>query len=349
MSARSVVVALLACFAAGAQAQDDSRLRELLAQLGAEDASARDAAQAELERLGAADDTGAVERLLADAAHSSDPEVSVRAQAALCGLRYWDRIFLVGGDWGARAVDLEAGTLAWKVPGACDAWVRERKRGAMAFIAPQSGGLSAVDLRTGELRWKLDGHPMQLGHTQDHWLGYEDGALVCASLDTGLLWTRKEKIDIVLPNPLCLQEEGTHLYLNTKGGLIALDAKTGQVSWRSTVRAYSFACAPGAVYLEVWSSNPPGRVQRLDSASGEVCWEWTAPCKDAICGVCMQNLVGDLLLARTEERSYALEIESGRVRWECDHELQCAIPGPQAYLYPHFPGFRWETHRYCSR
>ncbi len=281
---------LLAC--ARAFAEDDERLRQLVAQLSAEDVSARDAAQSELERLGAADDTGAVERLLADAAKSADPEVSSRARAALRSVRYWERIVVFGGKESVQAFDLPSGEPQWKRQSPfpalqkpwslfahTQAWVSPRQRGVTAILQWFKQGLEAVDLWTGERRWCIEGCESGRQISKDRYLGVDDKHLLWISLPDGAVLWKQELPQLFLGIEECpLAYDGETLVLGTKEGSLAIQTATGVDRWTIPGSALTiFEAGPGQMFAVVYHDHAPTVVERLDPGTGKSLWECAAP------------------------------------------------------------------------
>ncbi|GEM_PF-2812025 len=325
--------ALLLCLAA-ALCADETQVRELVAQLGADEPEAREIADAELRKLGEADAEGLVDRLLEEGSASTDAEVATRCRAILDTLRYWERIVVVGGPK-TGGIDVQSGKFAWSRPrGWCQAWSGERRRGARAWVFDRDGGLECVDLRSGARTWrsKAPGWGQAVGGT--YWLGYSGKPATTLPLADGTYWlgyasnhvVRLSLVDgsttwdVELPQPIhhvrpasvAADEHG--VYVETAEYLIALDAKTGNERWRTN--ASLLGLARGALYVRSAEPGGPQGVQRLDPDTGKPLWSHAGPGGRPAqtlldCGE-KQDLV---LIANDQGHTCAVEATTGKDRW----------------------------------
>lgn len=294
---------------------DETRARELVAQLGADDAEARETADAELRRIGEEDESGDVDRVLEEGVRSRDAEVSARCRAILDTLRYWERIVVVGGRM-ACGFDVLGGRVAWSRPRAwCQAWGGERRRGARAWVFERGGVLECVDLRTGARRWRTRapdwGQPVE----GLYWLGYAGTRVARISLaDGATTW----EIDLPEPirhvRPASVAADRTGVYVETQEHLIALDATDGQERWRS--RAGLLGLVRGALYVVGPDPAGPQGVRRLDPAGGEPLWVHPAPAGQRATLLLECGGPRDLVLfANALGHTIAVEAPTGKDAW----------------------------------
>ncbi len=267
------IACLVVAMAVAALAEADPRVAELIAQLFDADAARREAAQVELERLGAEDTSGDVERAVEEAARSADAEVASRCTAALRAMRPWENLALVAGFGSVQAIDVEAGAIAWTRPGPAEAWVGARVRGCRAYVAPADGGLECRDLRTGAGVWALGGKPLGQPTGVGAWVGEENGRIICASLDTGdIAWSREGRFEVEPPRVVDIASNGNRVFVQTTEGPLALDARTGEWVWGVPDAGAAFQSFPGAVYVFTPCGSGEAEVEGRDPASGVVQW-----------------------------------------------------------------------------
>ncbi len=326
-------------------AADDSRVRELIAQLGADDAAKRDAAATELERLGSEDESGKVEDLLTEASFSKDVEVSSRSSAILDKLRYWEETILVTGRQVGRnafpnvgAFDLAGGDFLWIRPVLRlfdDWWIGPRRRGALAYLVTKYS-IEGVDLRTGATRWGSDGFDggARLGDT--HWLGFQGKCVALISLADGkTVWNEEVPLRFEqITMPIVEGDEG--IYFRNQDVMYAIDAKTGKPRWaRQGVQFGAPSIVPGALYA--WALVDGKRsARRLDPATGADAWVHELPSADELwipgavlpCGKDNGIVLFSYCNSDVEPCTLALDPATGAVLWSRGRRVETAWTEP---------------------
>lgn len=255
---------------------DEARIRDLVAQLGADDPEAREAADAELRKMGEEDATGDVERALEEGVASSDVEVATRSRAILDTLRFWQRIVVLGGRK-TGGIDVQSGKFAWSRPREwCQAWCGERRRGARAWVFDRDGGLECLDLRTGARHWRVKAPAWGQAVDSLYWLGYASDRVVRISLEDGATaWEVNLPQPIHHVRPASIAADARGVYVETRDYLIALEASSGRELWRTS--AALLGLARGALYVNGPQAGGGQGVQRLDPATGKPLWTCAAP------------------------------------------------------------------------
>lgn len=298
--------AAILCLALPLLAADDAELRALVARLGADEAEAREAASAELRRLGEADETGAVEKALSEATSSTDPEVATRSRTILDGIRYWDRIVVLGGMQ-TCAVDVSSGAVVWTRPGWHSAWAGTRRRGAVAAVADRDGGIEGVDLRTGRTRWRAKSPAWGEVIENAWWLGYGDTTVARVDLADGkAVWSVDLPKPIHRVRPASVLGDGHGVYVETEDGVVALDAATGAERWRT--KSTLLGLARGGLYLRDGET-----AVRVDAADGTSLWR--RPDGASPVTALFDGGDGLALLSNDAGTTFALEPATGKERW----------------------------------
>ena len=298
--------AFILCLALPLLAADDAQLRALVARLGADDPEAREGASAELTKLGEADDTGAVEMALREGPSSADPEVAPRCRTLLDGIRYWDRIVVLGG-MEACAVDVSSGAVVWTRPGWHDAWTGPRRRGAIAAVVDGEGGIEGVDLRTGRTRWRAKAPAWGTVVDDAWWLAFGDTSVARVDLADGkAVWSVSLPKPIHRVRPASILADAHGVYVETEEGVIALDAATGAERWRSKMTLLGLA--RGGLYLR-----DKGSVARVDADDGKTLWtraDGASPGTALFDG-------GDalVLLSNDAGTAFAMGAKTGKEQW----------------------------------
>lgn len=226
------------------------------------------------------------------------------------------------------AIDAVDGSIAWQVE-ANDIFATPAVAGGMVFL----GGVnvSALDARTGQERWTFE--PEGVVYASPAvvdgvvYAGTGDGEVFALDAAGGdLVW--RAKLDrSVRASPAV---DGGSVYLHVAGGVLALDAASGQERWRVPVGSPgngpwpgSPAVADGVVYVAGWLESPevaaPGEVRpvllALDAATGAERWRFDHEGYGFRTFGSTPAVVGGKVYLAARQFVHALDAATGREHW----------------------------------
>ncbi len=310
---------ILAVLAAPLSAEEETRARALIAQLGADGFAEREAAQAELQRLCDSDESGSIDALLFAASRSEEPEVSARARRLVASIRAWERVIVFKADV-LRGVHLVTGETLWTfaTDGSHMRIPQTRNRpGPVFLLGRPSVGL---DLTDGSVLWRLDiDHTFnQAGPDGDWFCGGADWISLCSTENGKPLWRAPLAADKVF-GWHSVDTDAERAYVGLPHALLALDRATGRELW-------SRPDLGGRTCL-VWSGSPyvfgARRTIRLDGATGKDRWTWSVPEGEEEdhwpwSGDDDEVFFQSTKLASGQQRFHAIDGSTGRGLWTID-------------------------------
>ncbi len=184
-----------------------------------------------------------------------------------------DRMAVVGGPK-MGAVDLSTGQWAWKRNGWGEAWTGAPGPNAVAWLAPEQGGLECVELETGASKWRLEGSPLGLPAGPTRWIAREGRTLSAVSLQTGeTVWKTTLDADIDDVRPPAIAADDDAVFVHVREGLVALEMKDGAVRWEREGRGFErLKLVHGGLYACAKYAGTPAYVRRIDRATGKEYW-----------------------------------------------------------------------------
>jgi outer membrane protein assembly factor BamB len=155
-----------------------------------------------------------------------------------------------------------------------------------AYIAGLRGGLFALDVRTGRVAWR-----------------YRSGRCSAASSAVA----GELVYHAFMNRPPCDPATGRQ---EVTGQVVALDARTGTVRWRTRIGATESppAIVHGLVYVGDWR----GRIYALDARTGRIRWTFSTR-GEVKAGVAISG--GKLFVGSYDGHMYALDARNGRLLW----------------------------------
>jgi outer membrane protein assembly factor BamB len=340
---RTVVVGLALAGLAGAtvaqttQKADESRIQKLVAQLGDNDFSVREAATKELAAIGP-DALPAVKK----AAASSDPEVAQRAATvvsqigkgcfdAACKAIAKDLLwncpvkdgvagkisikdgvaYAAGADHAIHAVDIKTGKEKWSQAQLSeDATVMPScaivcDKAALAIL--DNGDVTGLDSSTGKVTWKYKREQPANPQPAANPVGMPGGGGMAVMVGGGAPGMRG--IGQAKPVPAVV---GSTLYLPQEESVVVVDAETGKKVKEIKVSSPSMN-TPAISGDRMVIHLSDGTVRGYSLSDGSEAWQHAAGAT-AGCVVCSEGkayFVGD------PATMYALDCTSGKELWQC--------------------------------
>jgi outer membrane protein assembly factor BamB len=220
-------------------------------------------------------------------------------------------IYEACGDGILYALDAATGSERWRYT-ISRPWTRLAMAGGLVYSVDNAGTLYAIDRATGIERWTL-----AISASTD--LAIEDGLLVVGTADGFLIGldaaTSQERWRTQIGESRSAHTPaiagGIVFASSENGGLVAVDGASGALRWRADIGTDSSSTARvinGVVYLGAGSTGY-GRLRAFDADSGALLWA-----NDLQLGGL--TVSGDLGFAGGDGHFYALDIDTGEVRWE---------------------------------
>ncbi len=313
-----------------ALATDEVEVRSSIANLSNDDCAVRDGAQTRLEAMAGADESGLVDRLLGEAAHSIEPEQAARAQAILERVHFADRLVMVRTRRFSGALDLERGDFAWsrrwnQAP-ADELWISGTGRRARIYELSEKRGLSQLDPASGERVWttgKLCKDGAQIGQ---RWVFLEWDGLDCRSLDDGTAIWRLDVAGGSLYQAAHTSLDAQRcLVVDVGSRLTAIAIADGKVRWsRGQIQCSWVGQAEGGLFAIQWPPNTREArhpvLVRIDPDTGKDLWQ-SSLSMDAHFPIVFDAgaLAGVLLVGTEDDRDgppgIAIDPQTGEPRW----------------------------------
>ncbi len=223
------------------------------------------------------------------------PAWTYRAGAALWATPAADALYTVVGDERGtlHAVRLADGTRAWSFDSGAAIFGAALLADGSAFVLNEAGQLLRLDLATGALQWRSE-------------IG--GGAIVRHPPSP-----TEFSYDFTGPTPSLA--DGTLYVPAASGDVVALDAATGAIHWRTAIGGLlrnSILVAGDRLVVGSWS----GRIAALSREDGHVLWTFEtgqpATADPKLCG-------DAVLVSSRNSKLYCLALADGAVRWSRFH------------------------------
>lgn len=183
------------------------------------------------------------------------------------------------------------------------------------------GRIAALDARTGKTIWKRD-LPSRAESTpvvvRDRlYFGTEDGTVYGLKTSNGRTdWTHQAADSV---KASLAYKDGRLYFGDYAGAVTALRARDGKLVWsRSNVSPENFYAAPAVGFGRIFLSTTDGKVHAL-RMNGNVDWTFSAGPQGYIYAApaiaAPRGLGPTVFIGAHDERFYALDARSGRVRW----------------------------------
>ena len=187
-----------------------------------------------------------------------------------------------------------------------------------AYFGNIAGQFYAVDLVTGKARWEIRvgrrvcGSPA-VGDGKVFVAGDTRGMYVLHALEAktgGVLWTFSREY---APMGTSVLADGV-VYTGAGRELIALDAQTGEVSWRHRFQIEMDRCVgtPAVVKGVAYLGTSDGKLFAVDVRTREELWVFET---GGYIGAYPAVANGVVYFGSADERLYAVDAETGRERW----------------------------------
>ncbi|MFT4605784.1 MAG: outer membrane protein assembly factor BamB [Rhodothermales bacterium] len=242
---------------------------------------------------------------------------AIHASPALIASR-----IVVANAWGSRTVhgyDLRGGKSVWHRD------LPRVKSGLLAYgdavlVADMDGGVRLIDELTGDDRWTFE-DPDGAAARADPLMAadrfvviHEDGTARAFDPATGDVAWETELGTPVYASPAA---SGSMVYVpTTQGKLLAVDARTGRVSWRfDTNNTQLKIASPSIAGDTIYFGSSDGSVRAISTEFGASKWRAKLPG-----GVSAQVLVagGYVYVGTMQNRLVALDFETGGEIWSTD-------------------------------
>ncbi|HEU5261659.1 MAG TPA: PQQ-binding-like beta-propeller repeat protein [Gemmatimonadales bacterium] len=257
---------------------------------------------------------------------------------------------LVATEQGLIALNPEVGSVAWAYPAGGRAWFRVSPLGHL--LVGHGGVLTAVDPVTGDTVWHrvdlpdLSRAELGMSAADPYGIVQANRSLMALDLRSGVtLWDSTALPDRVgVREFFRLRDLGAALLIAqtplSDAALLTVTLDSGRVLWRRDSlfrRPLHFAERRGIEYLATFQAHEFGDTtillyfsedgpMRLDQRTGAVLWRAeqlagrSVPGRDR--GYPVPRVSGGLALIGVERRLVALELGSGRVRWETERDFR---------------------------
>lgn len=231
----------------------------------------------------------------------------VRSSPAVSG-----NLICIGSDDGyLYALDRLSGALVWKFSAGSAITSSPAIAYGLVFFQTREGTLCAVESATGVLSWQV-----RTGRERPLEWGYESG-------------------DIYVSSPVVI--DGTVVVGGGDGYVYAVGARNGQVRWRFATQGRvrsSPAVAQGTVFV----GSMDGSLYALDLRSGRLRWRYDTEgrsLRSEAYGFDRKSVQsspavadGTVFFGARDGFLYAVDAESGRLRWRLDHQMSWVNTSP---------------------
>ncbi|MCL6628672.1 MAG: PQQ-binding-like beta-propeller repeat protein [Armatimonadetes bacterium] len=190
------------------------------------------------------------------------------------------------------------------------------------YVGSDDGHLYAINGTTGRIDWTFDSGAEIIGSPNldfdgTVYFGNQAGWLYAVDGKSGhCRWSRQVKGG--LPATPAVSSYGV-VYFATSGGLLALDATTGNVLWRfprPAGRSFPVICEDGVVIT--CCDGPEGNVVLVDGRSGKIRWTFSAGFEPTGPALARDGLVYVGTSHGQVGKLYALEAMTGKEKWRFD-------------------------------
>lgn len=193
-------------------------------------------------------------------------------------------VYVPGADGMLYALKVRTGEKIWEYKAGEELVTPPVIEGNKLLVTSQSDSVFVVDTATGKWIWQyrrdqtpgmsVRGAASPVVHGGLVYQGFSDGALVAMTLEDGVVkWERKIT---TTPGPNFLDVDSTAVFDDTgrvyvasyKDGVVALDAKTGDLQWASAQQGVTTLISRGDVLF----TSGDGRVGALHATDGRLLW-----------------------------------------------------------------------------
>ena len=230
-------------------------------------------------------------------------------------------VYVGSGDGQLYALQLATGDRKWRYDAGSAVGSSPAVGGGLVYATARDGSIFAVDASTGTRRWRLTTRP-----------------------DLPLPWGH-ESGDYFLSSPAYV--DGTIVVGAGDGGVYALDAATGKQRWRAQTEGRVRA-SPAVANGRVYAASFDGRVYCFDLTTGALRWRYDTEgvgLRSGSYGFDRRSIQsspavadGVVYVGARDGFLYAIDADSGTLRWRVDHKVSWVITSPAVSEHVVFAG-----------
>ena len=230
-------------------------------------------------------------------------------------------VYVGSGDGQLYALQLATGDRKWRYDAGSAVGSSPAVGGGLVYATARDGSIFAVEGSTGTRRWRLTTRP-----------------------DLPLPWGH-ESGDYFLSSPAYV--DGTIVVGAGDGGVYALDAATGKQRWRAQTEGRVRA-SPAVANGRVYAASFDGRVYCFDLTTGALRWRYDTEgvgLRSGSYGFDRRSIQsspavadGVVYVGARDGFLYAIDADSGTLRWRVDHKVSWVITSPAVSEHVVFAG-----------